>query len=127
MKLSEKVAISEIRIFGGNILYNAIPGNLYQATVGIGGCSAVLETEPFINNHNDRILITGTSLDGIVSDTIILSNLHSQAYPPDSPNLKAFSITEIEINGTSVPEPATMLLLGSGLLAFIGLRRRFTK
>jgi hypothetical protein len=38
-----------------------------------------------------------------------------------------FAVSEIQAYGESVPEPATMLLLGSGLLGLAGLRRKFKR
>lgn len=36
-----------------------------------------------------------------------------------------FSLAQIEVSATPTPEPATILLLGSGLIGFVGFRKRF--
>lgn len=109
--------INTIEIFAGTF-GNAIPGTLTGMTVGLAASSTALVSTAF-NTVDDRLTITGSPLDGLVDNKIVLSL-------PTGGWFEWFSITEIKIDGTAasaVPEPMSLALFGFGL-AGLGLIRR---
>ncbi|MEN6607432.1 MAG: PEP-CTERM sorting domain-containing protein [Bryobacteraceae bacterium] len=121
--------INSISLLGGNIVSNAVPGCITGVTVGLGSASAAISTTGygmsgfFCGGVNDLATITGTSLDGVPTSSIVLSGFTLSALSSGS-----FSITEIQIDGTPVgseaPEPASAAMMGGGLAALALLLRR---
>jgi hypothetical protein len=97
--------IEAIRLFGGDIQGNAIPGALTGATVEIGGTSIALATIPFGTPNAIGVPVNGlldlrdTALAGISTNRIVLRNFTSAFFgqPFDQ-----FSITEISVDGSPV-------------------------
>jgi len=122
--------INSISLLGGNIVSTATPGCITGVTVGLGGASAAISTAGygmngvFCGGVNALAPLTGTSLEGVATSTIILSGFTTKPYTSQ------FSIAEIQIDGTpagsEVPEPASAAMMGGGLaaLALLLLRRR---
>jgi hypothetical protein len=106
LHLAETVAVTAIRIYGGDIDFNALPGALGGLTVEIGGISRALDTTPFGAPNvlgvppNDEITIVGTDLEGILTNRIVLSDFRATLFgaPFDQ-----FSIAEISVEGGSSP------------------------
>jgi hypothetical protein len=125
-------SIDQIDIFGGDhgAIANNIPGAITGMDVTINATTQTFATTGFgpINMGpgppgyliNDRVTITGSSLDGLFTNQIFISNVTS-AFAI----LGQFSIAEIQINGTLIPEPSGVLLFSVGMLV-VGrtLRRR---
>ena len=56
-----------------------------------------------------------------------ISNIFAEFLPLGGTTTRAFSTSSIQVTVSDVPEPTTMLLVGSGLLGLVGLRRKFRK
>lgn len=70
-----------------------------------------------------NVSLSSSTLDGLVTNQIILSNFISDSSSYDG----AFNFSEIQVEGvavSAVPVPAAVWLFGSGLLGLIGLARR---
>lgn len=119
--------VSTIELFGGDIPYNEIPGILTGWTVGIGDTSQYYSSTPF-GNTNDYVTLNAEQ-QAIATNKFTLSG-----FTTDQSNVwkNYFSIAEIRDDAQGqaapVPEPATMLLLGTGLIGLAELaRRKFKK
>lgn len=127
LHLGAMVTVSSIRIWGGNIPGNAIPGQITGVSVSVGGPTMAFATTalgmPVASGlADDLVTLTGSGLDLIATDTIMLSLF----FGPGCCGAEFFpSITEITIEGAlaAVPEPGALALFGLGLLAFRFARR----
>ena len=124
--------ITSLELYEGDIPTNSIPGNLTGWTITIGSNVQAYTSTPFgtVSPYNgffsDSVTLNAAQ-SVIATNQIILSNFSTN---PASGWGDYFSIAEIEVDGsgsTTVPEPATMLLLGIGLIGLIGIRRKFKK
>ncbi|MCU1334799.1 MAG: putative exosortase interaction domain protein [Bryobacterales bacterium] len=115
--------IGSIILYGGPT-NNIYPGVITGVTVGIGASSSAISLSPFGPRAasgqpiNDFATIIGTSLQGIPTTTITLSNFTGTVFEGH------FSITEIQIDSeifVPAPEPADIWLIGSGLLGLLAV------
>lgn len=128
--LGATVRIDTIDIFGGNTAANAIPGEIDGMDITINGQTQQFLGVPFGSPNtagtprNDQFILAGSLLDGLATDRITFSNVL------ESGCCGGFSIAEIQIDGTAeeggavIPEPATFLLLATGLGALVLARSR---
>lgn len=123
--------IESLLIYGGNFLGNSIPGTLTGLNISINGISENFSTSGqglFSNGRyaDDFASLTGSSLQGLVTNQISLSGFTSTW------GTNTFSIAEISISGevaqlpapASVSAPASLGLLGLGLMLMASLRRK---
>jgi hypothetical protein len=124
--LDSFATLNSISLFGWNLAgtgeINTIPGTITSVDVTINGVTETISTTPFgpviyeVPVH-DLIDLNGTLLDSVKSSEIILSNFIGDVSG-------YFNITEIEIDGSSVPLPGAVWLLGSALLGFASIAKR---
>jgi hypothetical protein len=119
--------VNSISLFGGDIHTNSIPGALTGlVTVMAAGRTAAINAQAFgkvrssIGNRvDDRLVFTGSPLQGVLTDRLTLSG-----FERGWENYYSFTEITVEGPGPAVPEPATMTLLGTGLLGALLRRRR---
>ncbi len=126
-------SVDTIEIFGSDNSVNGIPGAITQVTVTLlktdfTTVSETFATTPFgaVNSSlgvpvNDRIDLTGSSLDGVGAFAVTLSQIVT-------PGTEGgwFSITEVDLDGSlfTAPEPAALGMLGLAAAALAAARGR---
>ena len=130
--LDELVTINQINLYSYGPTSNGIPGNITGLNVTINSTSQMLSTTGFgpngipMNNINgqvhEQIDLTGNPLNMIATNSFTLSGFTTMGNYPEY-----FSISEIELDYAPIPEPGTLILLGTGLLGLAGYARRKNK
>ena len=129
--LNANTQLASLTIFGG--LWpapNVTPGTLTGATISFAGQSAALLSTPsggqcFSGLCNDTFNFAGTVFQGLVGNTIVISNFQGGNLFQNQRFVNAAEISVSAVSLTAVPEPETLgLMLAGGVMLMLVARRR---
>jgi hypothetical protein len=95
LHLAQAASVAEIRLIGGDVPFNILPGTIDSLTVTIAGRSLSVHTTDA--GTTDIVSLSGTPLADLPTDRVVLSSIVS-SFPGIS--LDQFVLGEVQITGT---------------------------